>query len=116
MALGIAESRLAAAVLIEVSGELDLDSVNELEAPLLAAVAEPPVILDLTGCGLVDSSGLALILRAWRAAPPDRASPMVVVATGAVRNLFKLTAIEIAIPVLSSRSEAETTIAAARAG
>ncbi len=53
---------------ISVVGELDLDTAPVLEAELRAA-REPErtsVLIDLSDCEFIDSSGLALIIQAWR--------------------------------------------------
>jgi anti-sigma B factor antagonist len=53
-----------ALVLVTVEGEIDLDTVDELEAALTAARAHGlPVVVDLTGCPFMDSTGLQRLLR-----------------------------------------------------
>lgn len=53
---------------ISVVGELDLDTAPELEAELRAArdANDASVLLDLSECEFIDSSGLALIVQTWR--------------------------------------------------
>jgi anti-anti-sigma factor len=53
---------------ISVVGELDLDTAPILETALLAArdSGEASVLIDLSDCEFIDSSGLALIVQAWR--------------------------------------------------
>lgn len=52
---------------ISVVGELDLDTAPILEARLREArEADASVLLDLSDCEFIDSSGLALIVQAWR--------------------------------------------------
>jgi anti-anti-sigma factor len=53
---------------ISVVGELDLDTAPILETALLAArdSGETSVLIDLSDCEFIDSSGLALIVQAWR--------------------------------------------------
>jgi anti-sigma B factor antagonist len=48
---------------IEIAGELDRASADQLEVVL--AAAEDNVILDLTECEFVDSTGIAVIATAW---------------------------------------------------
>ena len=50
---------------ISLSGEFDRASVAELELALLSADGRP-VVLDLTDCEFIDSSGIALIVEHWR--------------------------------------------------
>lgn len=51
-----------------VHGELDMGTAPELEGPLEEALAEPGVsiLLDLCDCEFIDSTGIALIVRAWQ--------------------------------------------------
>lgn len=53
---------------ISVIGELDLDTAPTLEAELRRARAtdDASILIDLSGCEFIDSSGLALIIQAWR--------------------------------------------------
>ena len=46
-------------------GELDRAAVGDLELSLLTA-NDRPVVLDLTDCAFIDSSGIALIVEHWR--------------------------------------------------
>lgn len=51
-----------------VRGELDMNTAPELEKGLDEALDEPGVsiMLDLTQCEFIDSTGIALIVRAWQ--------------------------------------------------
>lgn len=51
-----------------VRGELDMNSVPELESRLEEALAEPgaAILLDLCDCEFIDSTGIALIVRTWQ--------------------------------------------------
>ena len=53
---------------IAVRGELDLSTAPELEGPLDEAVAsgDAAVLIDLSECEFIDSTGIALIVRAWQ--------------------------------------------------
>jgi anti-sigma B factor antagonist len=54
--------------LLEVHGELDLSTATQLEAPLEEAVSSPDaaVVVDLADCTFIDSTGIAMIVRAWQ--------------------------------------------------
>lgn len=54
--------------LISVHGELDLDTAPQLEAPLDAAMSagESSIVIDLSDCEFIDSTGIAVIVRAWQ--------------------------------------------------
>lgn len=53
---------------VAVRGELDLSTAPDLEGPLGDALAggEASVLIDLTECEFIDSTGIALIVRAWQ--------------------------------------------------
>lgn len=52
---------------VQVEGELDLAVADELDAALAAAAAEcDRVLVGLQNCAFIDSSGIAVILRAHR--------------------------------------------------
>jgi stage II sporulation protein AA (anti-sigma F factor antagonist) len=53
---------------ISVNGELDLNTAPELEAPLEEAIATEGsrILLDLSGCEFIDSTGVALVVRSWQ--------------------------------------------------
>jgi anti-sigma B factor antagonist len=54
-------------LIIAVSGELDLDTAPEFEQRLReAAGSEYPVLINLTDCEFIDSTGVALIVRSWQ--------------------------------------------------
>lgn len=58
---------------ITVEGELDMstatDLERELEGPLNAGQA--PLLIDLSLCEFIDSTGIALIVRSWQALDGD---------------------------------------------
>jgi anti-sigma B factor antagonist len=53
---------------VAVRGELDLSTAPALEGPLDEALVggEASVLIDLTECEFIDSTGIAMIVRAWQ--------------------------------------------------
>jgi anti-sigma B factor antagonist len=53
---------------IAIRGELDMNTAPELDRELEAALSEADasIVLDLSECEFIDSTGIALIVRAWR--------------------------------------------------
>lgn len=95
---------------ISVRGELDLSTAPELEGPLDQALdsGEGSVLIDLSGCEFIDSTGIALIVRAWQRldrAEDDRA---LVICSGneQVRRVLEITGLELSIPVHGTRDQA----------
>jgi anti-anti-sigma factor len=95
---------------VAVRGELDLGTAPELEGPLEAAVgAEEPLLIDLSECEFIDSTGIAMIVRAWqRLSDGDAASDRVVICSSneQVRRVLEITGLDVSIPVHESREAA----------
>ena len=53
--------------IVSVRGELDLATAPELREMLDEVLAgETPILIDLTACEFIDSTGIAVIVRAWQ--------------------------------------------------
>jgi anti-anti-sigma factor len=98
---------------IAVRGELDLSTAPELEGPLDEAIAagDTSVLVDLSECEFIDSTGIALIVRAWqqldRAADGEGEGRVVICSyNDQVRRVLEITGLELSIPIHSTRDEA----------
>ena len=98
---------------IAVKGELDLSTASDLERPLDDAVSsgDASVLIDLSECEFIDSTGIALIVRAWqhldRAADGDGSGRVVLCShNDQVRRVLEITGLELSIPIHSTRDEA----------
>lgn len=98
---------------IAVRGELDLSTAADLEAPLDQAIAsgDASVLIDLTECEFIDSTGIALIVRAWqrldRNAEGDGEGRVVIASQNdQVRRVLEITGLELSIPIHGTREEA----------
>lgn len=95
---------------VAVRGELDLGTAPELEGPLEEAIgANEPLLIDLSECEFIDSTGIAMIVRAWqRLAEGDGDSDRVVISCSSeqVRRVLEITGLGISIPVHESRDAA----------
>jgi anti-sigma B factor antagonist len=95
---------------VEVDGDIDIATVNDLEEPVISAIrlGRRPVILDLSECVFIDSSGIRLLLRAHRLLQADGDGRLLaVVARDHVARLLRLTSVDKVIPVVASRDEAD---------
>jgi anti-anti-sigma factor len=97
---------------VAVRGELDLGTAPDLEGPLEEAIAatDALVLIDLSDCEFIDSTGIALIVRAWqrldRAADGDGNGKVVICsANEQVRRVLEITGLELSIPIHSTRDE-----------
>jgi anti-anti-sigma factor len=98
---------------IAVRGELDLSTASDLEGPLEDAIStgDASVLIDLSECEFIDSTGIALIVRAWqrldRGAEGDGNGRVVICSDNdQVRRVLEITGIELSIPIHSSKDEA----------
>ena len=100
---------------ITVHGELDMNTAPELERELEAVLndADASLMLDLSQCEFIDSTGIALIVRAWqrldREAGGDGEGRLVLCSHNhQVRRLLKITGVEASISMHEQREAALT--------
>jgi anti-anti-sigma factor len=99
--------------LLEVNGELDLSTASQLEGPLEEAVASPAaaVLIDLAGCTFIDSTGIALVVRAWQrvdaaAGNGGEGGLVLCCQNEQVRRVLEVTGLEHSLRVFPTRDEA----------
>jgi anti-sigma B factor antagonist len=101
-------------VVFAVQGELDLSTAPELDRPLEDALGDggnPSVLIDLSSCEFIDSTGIALIVRAWqridREADGDGSGRLVICCSNdQVERLLKITGVESSISMHGDRDSA----------
>jgi len=101
---------------VAVRGELDLGTAPELEGPLDEAVAAgEPLLIDLDACDFIDSTGIALIVRAWQRlagngdGDGNGGGPGKLVISSSnqqVTRVLEITGVEHSIPLYASRDDA----------
>jgi anti-sigma B factor antagonist len=95
------------ACVVTVAGELDLSTIPLLEKDLLReAGSDGDVIVDLTGVSFIDSSGIALLIEAFRAGGDSTRLFTVVAAESQVDRVFQLAGIDRVLPVFTDRGSA----------
>src|SRR5215208_594741 len=97
------------ALVIAVEGELDLAAVEQLRGPAELAISKRrPVILDLSECTFIDSTGLRLTLQLHNhlGNGDEPGAAFAVVANPRIRKFFSLTAIDMSVGVFATRDEA----------
>jgi len=99
--------------LLEVNGELDLSTAARLEGPLEEAVASPSaaVLIDLSDCTFIDSTGIALVVRAWQrvdatAGNGGEGGLVLCCQNEQVRRVLEVTGLEHSLRVFPTRDEA----------
>jgi anti-anti-sigma factor len=97
------------ALLISVEGELDLSTADQVRGPAgLAVSAGRPLLLDLSQCPFIDSTGLRLVVQIHEGLTKTEgpSAPMAIVASSKTLKLFALTAVDQIVQVFSTREEA----------
>jgi anti-anti-sigma factor len=97
-----------------VYGELDLDTAPQLEGPLdesLSGAGELSLVLDLSQCEFIDSTGIALIVRAWKRVDSDAGGEgqgrlVICCSNDQVQRLLKITGVESSISMFGDRDRA----------
>ncbi len=98
---------------ITVQGELDMNTAPQLEQRLEEALAdsEASIMLDLSQCEFIDSTGIALIVRSWQRLDRDgggdgKGRLVLCSHNHQVRRLLKITGVESSISMHERRDEA----------
>jgi anti-sigma B factor antagonist len=98
---------------LEVHGELDLSTAAQLEEPLEESIraADAAVVIDLADCQFIDSTGIALIVRAWQridaaAGNGGEGGLVLCCQNEQVRRVLEVTGLEHSLRVYATRDEA----------
>jgi anti-sigma B factor antagonist len=103
----MATRRAGDAVILDVSGDIDLESSPELRRALLASLKESPrVILNLIRVRYIDSSGIASLVEGWQEAKNLEHRMVLFGLTEVARNVLKLTHLLKLFEVYETESEA----------
>lgn len=89
--------------MVALAGELDLSTIPRMESPLLEQIQQrSAVLVDLTELSFIDSSGIGVLINAFR---ESNGVPMhVLVGEGSqVERVFQIAGIADAMPVFSDR-------------
>ncbi len=100
--------------ILTVSGDLDLASCIKLAPELNAALrsAARAILIDLEAVSLVDSSGIALLLNAFRHLEHTGRRLAIACPMGSPRRTFEVTALDRQLPLYETRQEALAAIGA----
>jgi len=100
--------------IIAIDGELDIATSPQVRELLDSAAkdVERPLVVDLTDCGFIDSTGLATLLHGTKPAQNGESHVALVSQGGEVRKLLELTAIDRTIPVFDSVDDAVVAVLA----
>ena len=97
---------------VAVRGELDIATSPQVRALLadLAKDEDQPLVIDLTRCDFIDSTGLAALLHGAKPAQNGESRVAIVSPPGDVRRMLELTAIDQSIPVFGDLERAAAAV------
>ena len=104
--LAVSRSAQDGAQVIELTGELDLGSIHELDDALAATDRAGVVCVDLSGLAFIDSTGLAGIVRAHQSAEEHGGALVVVAPGGAARRTLETSGLLALLRVFDDRAAA----------
>ncbi len=92
---------------VTVEGELDMNTAADLERELEgpAKTAKAPLLIDLSRCEFIDSTGIALIVRSWQELGSNGRFAICGL-SAQVKRVLDITGLEETIPTHPSRGEA----------
>jgi anti-sigma B factor antagonist len=99
---------------VVVCGELDIATSPEVRELLADATTDKaqPLVIDLTRCDFIDSTGLAALLHGAKPAQNGESRVAIVSPGGDVRRMLELTAIDKSIPVFGALEQAVAAVVA----
>jgi anti-sigma B factor antagonist len=94
-----------------INGELDQATADELRAPLHQAIKgnAQAVMIDMTKCGFIDSTGLGVIVEAWKRLQErngENVALSICCPEPEVKRLLEVTGLDQAIAIRDTRDEA----------
>jgi anti-sigma B factor antagonist len=104
------------AYVVEVEGELDMATVGDLQDALDAPLRDdsPRVIVDLEGCGFIDSTGIRTLVSIHSALggrDGNKRALAIVSGENEVRRVLNITGIDALIPIFADRKAAMSFLA-----
>jgi anti-sigma B factor antagonist len=91
------------ASIVALTGELGLSTISRMEGPLLEQLRQrPAVLVDLSTLSFIDSSGLGILIRAFRTANGTPIS-FLIGPGSQVERVFRIAGVDEAMPVFSDR-------------
>ncbi|MGN6167759.1 MAG: STAS domain-containing protein [Solirubrobacteraceae bacterium] len=100
--------------ILTITGELDFALCVKLTPEFNAALRSPAraIVIDLEGVSLVDSSGIALLLNAYRSLDHSGRELAIACPSGPQRRAFELTALDRQLPMHETRKAALAAVGA----
>jgi anti-sigma B factor antagonist len=100
------------ATVIAVQGELDLSTAPRLQESIQAAGEFRSMVLDLSGCDFIDSTGIALLVHTFQGAGERGGKVALCGLRDQLLRVLKIAGIEDLIPTRGSREDALAVVSA----
>ncbi len=95
------------ASVVTLAGELDLSTIPRIESQLLVLVrSNGGLVVDLTRLSFIDSSGIGLLIKAFREVDGGGRLHTVVAPGSQVERVFQIAGIDRALPLFAERARA----------
>jgi anti-sigma B factor antagonist len=95
------------ASVVSLAGELDLSTIPRIEGRLFEQLrSHPGVVVDLTRLSFIDSSGIGLLIKAFRALDEGGRLHTVIAPGSQVERVFRLAGIDRALPLFAEQTRA----------
>jgi anti-sigma B factor antagonist len=96
---------------VAITGELDQATADQLRTPLkeMIEAGTGAVMIDMSDCGFIDSTGLGVIVEAWKelqAQNGDSAAISICCPAAEVRRLLEVTGLDQEIEIRDTREDA----------
>ncbi|MFF0344327.1 STAS domain-containing protein [Kribbella sp. NPDC004875] len=98
-------------VLVQVVGDLDLESAPALTEELRARIGPRPIVLDLAGIEFMDSSGLGVLVGAHKDSTAQGGALLIAAPGPRVHRIFKITKLHKVFALYETVDEAVRSIA-----
>ncbi len=100
MELQVTTSHSEGVAVVTAVGEVDLHTAPQLEAALAEQIAagHPRLVVDLSGVGFLDSTGLGVLVKALKAAREGEGWIRLVVTSPRIARVFEITGLDAQLP------------------
>jgi anti-sigma B factor antagonist len=105
---------IGGARVVRVSGELDIDTHEKFADQLVREAEQGAVVVDLTACEFIDSTGIRALLLGIRAAGGEDVARIAIAGPNQqVRRILEMTGLDTAVPVHASVDDAVAAVGSA---
>lgn len=93
---------------IALAGDIDLECSADIRSALIEAVSKGPVVVELSGVSLIDSSGIASLVEAYQTARRLKRKFALVAISDPMMRVLRLAKLDTVFPSFGTVTEAVT--------